>query len=105
METNDKPKKTKEKKSTGCSDCKKKNKITTLPPPIEELYIPTVSEIKEAYFELINGHGVKEDKKPFISKVYLAVFDEEFNWKCNDCVTSQVIRYTNYMRYILKALP
>lgn len=105
MQTNERPKEEKAKKSTGCATCKKKNKITTLPLPIEELYVPTVEEIKEAYFELINMGGVLNHKKPFINKVYEALFDEEFDWKCKSCVSKQVVRFTNHMRFVLKLIP
>lgn len=95
----------KKKKDAGCTSCKKKNKVTELQPLVDELYFPTITEIKEAYFNLINMKGVKETDKPQIDKVFKSLFDEDFLWKCNTCVTSQVIRFTNYMRFTLKAIP
>ena len=104
----EKVKKTRTKKE-GCSDCKKKNKPITTLPPVEfvedELYIPTTAEIKEAYFNLISMGGVKKQDKPHIEKVFYALFNEEFDWNCKSCVSSQVIRFTNLMRNTLKLLP
>jgi hypothetical protein len=102
----EKVKKPRQKKET-CHECKKKNKPITKLPPVEddELYVPTVDEIRDAYFNLISMGGVKENNKEPIDKVFKFLFDEDFNWKCKSCVSSQVIKFTNHMRYVLKLLP
>jgi hypothetical protein len=77
----------------GCNSCKKK-KVVKLEPTID-VWIPTVEEIKLAYSELTSAVGVKEDKKEFINKVYIYLFNEEFIWNCGGCASKQVIRFKN----------
>lgn len=85
-------------KSKKCGTCKKKKEVTSLPPLIEEdVFVPTVEQIKEAYYELTNMMGVREDKKPFINKVYKAIFGFEIQWKCSGCGNRDAVRFTNYM--------
>lgn len=83
-------------KSKKCASCKKKKEVTKLP-EVEEIYIPSIEEIREAYFELTNMMGVKEEKKPFISKVYKAVFGVDMDWTCRGCGNKQAVKFTNYM--------
>lgn len=103
MDSNAKTKKEKVPREK-CTTCKKKNKITTLPAPVDELYIPDINEIKTAYFNLISMGGVKNEDKAQIDKVYEFLFQQKFDWGCRDCVSSQVIKFTNHMRYVLKAI-
>lgn len=87
------------KKKKGCSSCKKKKEVITKLEPVveEEVYIPTEAEIKLAYAELTSLLGVKDDKKPFINKVYNYLFNEDFDWKCRTCVNNQARRFRIYL--------
>ena len=90
------------KKKKGCTSCKKKAATPiTLPDIIEEeeIYIPTREDIHLAYVEL--GNTVA-DKKQFINKVYVALFNEEFNFACRSCVNEQARRLKNYIIEVLK---
>jgi len=88
----------------GCTSCKKKAAITSLPPLEEEMFIPNVEEIKLAYAELTSLGGVKEDKKEFISKVYQYLFEEPFDFNCRGCGKTQARRFYNHMKNILKLI-
>jgi hypothetical protein len=79
----------------GCNSCKKKKVVKLDSPVQEEIWIPTIEEIKLAYSELTSVAGVKEDKKEFINKVYIYLFNEEFIWNCGGCASKQVIRFKN----------
>jgi hypothetical protein len=87
------------KKKKGCSSCKKKKEITEKLPPLEIFYIPTVEEIKKAYDYLAY---VKEEEKVFINNVYMALFNEEFDFTCKSCANTQSRRLYNYLKYELK---
>ncbi len=72
--------------------------ITQLPPIVEEeVWIPTSSDVKLAYAELTSLLGVKEDKKPFIEKVYKYIFNETFDWGCRSCVNAQARKFRIYV--------
>jgi hypothetical protein len=88
----------------GCTSCKKKPAITSLPKVEEEMFIPTVEDIKLAYAELTSNSGVKEDKKEFISKVYQYLFEEPFDFGCRSCGKPQARRFYNHMKNILKLI-
>jgi len=81
-----------------CKACKKKKPITELAPVEEAPYYPTTSEIKLAYIELINMKGVNEKAKPLISKVFKALFDNEFDFNCRSCVSKQSMVFYNYCK-------
>ena len=87
------------KKKKGCTTCKKKSvEVTKLEPIIEEyMYIPTQEDIKLAYAELTSLLGVKDDKKEFIQKVYIFLFNEPFDWNCRTCVNNQARRFRIYL--------
>jgi hypothetical protein len=92
------------KTKRGCKSCKKPKEVTEkLPLPFEleeEIYIPSIDDMKLAYAELTSFGGVKEDKKEFIKKVYQALFGEEFIFNCGGCGKSQARRFTFHMKNI-----
>lgn len=89
-------------KKGGCTTCKKKKPITKLPPLVEEvIWVPTLQEIRLAYDELTNMHGVIESKKEMIAKVYEYLFNEPMDFSCSSCVSSQGRKFHNYMKYTL----
>lgn len=88
----------------GCTSCKKKAQITELPKLEEEMFIPTVDDIKLAYAELTSHGGVKEDKKEFISKVYQYLFEEPYLFNCGGCGKTQARRFYNHMKNVLKLI-
>lgn len=85
-------------KTKGCASCKKKALITELPPviEIEEIYQPTIEEIKLAYVEL--GNKNIEPHKEQINKVYKALFNEEFDFGCKTCVNAQARKLREYIK-------
>lgn len=85
-------------KKKGCTSCKKKALMTELPPviEIEEIYIPTVEEIKLAYVEL--GNKNLEPHKEQINKVYKALFNEEFDFGCKTCVNAQARKLKEFIK-------
>jgi hypothetical protein len=90
------------KKKKGCTSCKKKAATPiTLPDIIEEeeIYIPSVQDIQLAYLELGNTVANKQE---FINKVYMALFNEEFNFGCRTCINGQARRLRNYIKDVLK---
>lgn len=90
-------------KKKKCTTCKKKKKEITEMIPLEDLpYIPDQKDIIEAYYELTSYHGVKEDKKEFISKVYKEIFNEEMVYDCNVCVSTQARKFKHYITQVLK---
>ena len=83
----------KKKKCTSCK--KKKEPITLLPELIEEdMFIPSLADIRLAYIELGNKD---HNKKEFINKVYQFLFNEDFNFGCTSCMNVQVRRLKNYL--------
>lgn len=88
----------------GCTSCKKKPAITKLEPIEEQMFIPTVDEIKLAYAELTSHGGVKEEQKEFINKVYEYLFEEPFIFNCGGCGKTQARRFYNHMKNILKLI-
>lgn len=86
-------------KKKRCTSCKKKKEtiITELPEIVEMEYIPDVKDIKLAYEELTSYGGVKEEKKEFISKVYKQIFNEELEYNCNVCVSTQAKKFKHYI--------
>lgn len=90
-------------KKGGCTSCKKKPPITELPPIVEEVvWVPTLQEIKLAYDELSNMKGVRDDKKEMIGKVYEFLFNERMDFNCGNCISTQGMKFHNYMKYTLK---
>ena len=89
------------KTKRGCKSCKKPKEINEkLPLPFElDMYLPTVEDIKTAYVMLSN---LKEEEKPFIQKVYNALFNEEFDFGCRSCVHTQTRILQNYIKDTLK---
>lgn len=94
----------KEKKKR-CTTCKKPKEVKKLD-PVEEIqldvYVPTIDDIKLAYYELTSFGGVKKDKKDFIKKVYETLFGEEFDFNCSSCVSTQARKFHNYITLKLK---
>jgi hypothetical protein len=88
------------KKKKGCSSCKKKKEINEPLPPLEFIYIPSLDDIKLAYSYLSN---VKEEEKKFINDVYVALFNEEFDFNCRSCANQQVRKLYNHLKYKLNA--
>jgi len=87
----------------GCKSCKKKPPITELPPVVEEqVWVPTKQEIVLAYDEFSNMKGVLENKKEMIAKVYEFLFNERLDFACRSCISSQGMKFHNYMKYTLK---
>lgn len=87
-----------------CSKCKKKKPITELP-QLEELpFIPTEKDIKEAYYELTNMSGIKEDKKQLIKDIYRFLFNEEIDIDCGGCANKQVRKFHNHLKLDLKII-
>ena len=92
LENPSKPKK-------GCKSCKKSKEINEpLPLPIQEEWIPTMTDIKLAYAEFNSLTGVREDKKEFVSKVYKFLFGEELVYNCRGCGNSQSRKFHNYIK-------
>lgn len=91
------------KKKEGCTTCKKKV-VTELPPviEIEPIYIPTEEEIKLAYIEL--GNKNIEPHKEQINKVYKSLFNEDFDFTCQNCASSQARKLREYIKRELKFL-
>ena len=97
-------KKSNGKTKKGCASCKKKAAIPiTLPQLIEEepidIFFPTREVIHLAYIEL--GNRV-ENKREFINGVYRALFNEDFNFDCGGCASSQAMKLKNYINEVLK---
>lgn len=93
------------KTKKGCKSCKKPKEVIVEKAPLpfeleEEIYIPTVEDMKLAYAELTSFGGVKEDKKEFIQKVYQALFGEEFIFNCRGCGKGQARRFTFHLKNI-----
>jgi hypothetical protein len=86
-----------------CSSCKKKKEIVmTNPEPLEPIeFGPDVNDIKLAYAELTSFKGVQEDKKEFISKIYQSIFQEELDYSCGSCVSTQVRKFEHYITNVL----
>lgn len=84
----------------GCSTCKKKV-VKKLPEPVQEV-LYTNQDLIKAYHELTNMKGVKEDEKPFISSVYTYIFNEQFDWNCGSCTSSQARKFHYYLTNELK---
>jgi hypothetical protein len=83
------------KKKKGCKDCKNKEPITELPEIIEnDIFIPTMEDIRNAYVELGNKGN---DKREFINKVYQFLFNDDFDFSCGSCVNKQSRRLKNYI--------
>lgn len=90
-------------KGKPCKSCKKKKKeITEELPLVPVEYIPDANDIKLAYEELTSYGGVREDKKQFISKVYSSIFNEELEYTCGSCVSTQARKFKHYITNVLK---
>lgn len=87
-------------KKKPCTTCKKKV-VKKLPEPIDEVVF-TQEEMVKAYHELTNMKGVNKEHIPFISSVYSFIFNEEFDWGCNSCVSTQARKFQNYLSNTLK---
>ena len=88
------------KPKKGCASCKKKkNQVTEVVlPPVEEVYIPTLAEIRAAYVYISNSRGISEQDKPIINKVYESLFNEKFDYDCPSCVSKQAIKFYSYCK-------
>ena len=84
------------KKKRGCTSCKKK-KVEAVLEKVKDEWIPSSEDIKLAFAELTSFGGVKDDKKEFINRVYVYIFNEEFDWNCRHCVNNQARRFKIYM--------
>lgn len=89
-------------KKKRCTSCKKKKEVIV---DVKELVVelseelpPSLQEIKLAYSELTSYGGVKEEQKPFISSIYKKIFNEELEYNCNVCVSTQARKFTNYIK-------
>lgn len=87
-----------------CSSCKKKKEIVmTNPEPLAPVeFSPDANDIKLAYAELTSFKGVQEDKKEFISKIYKSIFQEDLEFSCGSCVSTQVRKFDHYITNVLK---
>lgn len=87
------------KKKKGCKNCKKGKEVIAEPNTIieEQIYIPTIEEIKKAYADLTSYGGVKEENKESINKVYSFLFGVDFDFGCRGCGNKSVVKFTNYM--------
>jgi hypothetical protein len=92
------------KKKGGCSSCKKKPPVTELPPLMELPNIPTEKEIKEAYYELTNQLGLRDDKKEFVKDIYFFLFNEVLDLNCTACVSRQARKFHNFLKFELKLI-
>ena len=82
-----------------CQSCKKKKVVKQLDPIIqEEVWVPSMADIKLAYAEFNSLTGVREDKKEFVSKVYKFLFGEELVYNCRGCGNSQSRKFHNYIK-------
>lgn len=88
----------------GCNSCKKKKEIViNNPEPLPQVeFAPDANDIKLAYAELTSFRGVQEDKKEFISKIYKSIFQEELDYGCGSCVSTQVRKFSHYITNVLK---
>ena len=88
------------KPKKGCKSCKKSKEVNEpLPLPIEEdIWIPSMADIKLAYAEFNSLTGVREDKKEFVSKVYKFLFGEDLKYNCRGCGNSQSRKFHNYIK-------
>jgi len=82
------------KKKRGCTSCKKSKEVTEVLPPLEINFIPTIKDIKTVYNLLSN---VKEEEKKYINDVYIALFNEEFDFNCKSCGNTQSRKLYNYI--------
>jgi len=90
------------KKAKGCKSCKKKkDTVTQLPTATDDLFermfIPSIQDINLAYVEL-GSKNIDKDKKDFIGKVYEFLFNEEFDWDCKICISTQSRKFYNYCK-------
>ena len=83
-------------KKKKCTSCKKKKEPITLLPELiqEDIFIPSIEDIRTAYIEL----GRKDNtKREFINQVYNFLFNEDFNFNCQSCVNVQARKLKNYL--------
>ena len=79
--------------------CKKKKVVKKLDPIIEEeVWVPSMADIKLAYAEFNSLTGVREDKKEFVAKVFKFLFNEELDYNCKGCGNSQARKFHNYIK-------
>lgn len=83
----------------GCTTCKKKKTVTKLEPVIEETITFNPEQVKLAY-DLLSG--IKEEERPFVNDVYKSVFNEDFDWNCKVCVSTQARKLKSYIENELK---
>lgn len=82
-----------------CDTCKKKKVVKKLDPIIEEdVWVPSMTDIKLAYAEFNSLTGVKEEKKEFVSKVYKFLFGEDLVYNCRGCGNNQARKFHNYIK-------
>lgn len=85
-------------KSKKCHSCKKKNTEVTKLQLIEEEPLLSQQEIILAYANLTSMGGVREENKDNIQFVYQTLFNEPFDWNCKSCISTQVRKWTNWMK-------
>lgn len=90
------------KKAKGCKSCKKKKDQITevkLPDPFEvEEYIPSKVELQTAFVAVSNPRGINDQDKPLVTRVYKAIFKEDFDYYCASCMSKSVTRLLNYLK-------
>lgn len=85
-------------KSKKCHSCKKKNTEVTKLVTIEDEPLLSNEEIITAYANLTSMGGVREENKDNIQFVYTTLFNEPFDWDCISCISTQVIKWKNWMK-------
>lgn len=86
-----------------CKKCKKPkeiNKIDVI--EIDPLEVYSKQDIIRAFDELSTYGRIADDKKEYISKVYMYIFNEQFDWDCQPCGNRQARKFGNYIETIKK---
>lgn len=92
----------------GCKTCKKGKEVTELEEVIvpEEVILiendtkPSIEDIKIAYANL-SAKELTQSQRNQINKVFLYLFKEEFDFKCNPCGNVQAKRLHFHITSIL----
>lgn len=91
------------KKKKGCTSCKKKKEVVVTEPlelpyeyNLDHMWIPSKEDINLAYDEL-SSRTFTQEKKDFINKIYMFLFNEEFDFNCGSCGNRQARRFKNYL--------
>jgi hypothetical protein len=86
-------------KKEGCESCKEKVTKVTHIFNKNDIFYPTPEEVYYAFNQLRDRLG---GDKEFVSKVYRALFNEEFNYNCGNCKNMQSARLRQYIVDVLK---